>query len=112
MIMDDVSKRLCTILKDRGISKFELSKRCPDVARSSVYNVAKGSKRATVVTLASVCKGLQISLTDFFDWDKDYELDLSDRERVTIEGYRQLDKSRQDRLEAYLKALLEETSKE
>ena len=41
MIKDDVSARVCEILEERGISKYDLSKWCPDVARSSVYNVAK-----------------------------------------------------------------------
>jgi len=41
MIMDDVSARVCEILEERGISKYDLSKWCPDAARSSVYNVAK-----------------------------------------------------------------------
>ncbi len=108
MIMDDVSARICSILEERGISKFELSKRCPDVSRSSVYNVAKGSKSATVVTLDSICRGLEIPLKDFFDWQANVDVNLSETERVTIEGYRKLNKEQQNRLQGYLKALLEE----
>ncbi|MBQ8947224.1 MAG: helix-turn-helix transcriptional regulator [Lachnospiraceae bacterium] len=111
MIMDDVSARVCEILEERGISKYDLSKRCPDVARSSVYNVAKGSKRATIVTLDSICRGLGISLKDFFDWRADLDMILKDDERVTIEGIRSLDTEQQARLQGYLKALLEEKKK-
>ncbi len=108
MIMDEVSARICEILEERGMSKFELSRRCPDVSRSSVYNAAKGSKRATVVTLDSICQGLEISIRDFFDFAGEINVNLNDVERVTIEGYRQLDKEQQNRLQGYLKALLEE----
>ncbi len=108
MIMDEVSARICAILERKGISKFELSRRCPDVSRSSVYNAAKGSKRATVVTLNSICRGLEISMKDFFDWRADLDIILNDSERITIEEYRQLDTEQQSRLRGYLKALLEE----
>ena len=111
MIMDDVSKRLCAILEERGISKYELSKRCPDVARSSVYNVAQGSRRATVETLDSICRGLQISLTDFFNWERECELELSDQERITVQEIRRLDDRQKDRLQGYLNAMLEENNK-
>ena len=111
MIMDEVSKRVCALLEERGISKFELSKRCPDVSRSSVYNVAKGSKRATIVTLDSICRGLQVPIRDFFDFNGHIEFNMDDKERITLEGFRQLDEGQKDRLQGYLKALLEEQKK-
>ena len=105
MIMDLVSKRINDLLKERKMSRYVLSKKCPDVSRTSIYNAADGSKRATMETISTICNGLEISLRDFFDFDNDVTIHLSDKETAIIEKCRSLSNEDLKRLEGYLDAL-------
>ena len=109
MIMEDVSERIRVLLLERGLSPYELSMRCqPFLSRSSVYNAVKGKKRVTVDTIDIICKGLEISLSDFFRFSDAAVLNLTDDERTSVDIYRHLDKVRQNRFRGYLQALQDE----
>ena len=108
MIMDDVSARINQLLSERGISKFELSKRCPGVSRASVYNAANGYKRVTIETIYCICCGLEISMGDFFNWENDCNIHISSNERDLIEEIRNLTPDQVSRLTGYMHSMAEE----
>lgn len=108
MIMDEVSDRIQFILKERKMTPFELAGKCEDVAQTSVYNAVKGSKNATVFTLSNICEGLDVSMSEFFDWNGEVKITPSKKEKILLENFRSLDREKQGRVMGYLKALMEE----
>ncbi|MBO7355085.1 MAG: helix-turn-helix transcriptional regulator [Lachnospiraceae bacterium] len=111
VITDDISGRIRQILEERNMSAFELTKCCTDVGRTSVYNAVNGKKNSTVVTIDSICNGLEVSLSDFFDWTGEAKVTPSKNEQILLENYRSLDKEHQGMLRGYLKALMEDQGK-
>ena len=108
MIMDQVSERIHDLLNERGISPYELSKRCKGLSRSSIYNALNGTKVVTLETMDCICKGLEISLSEFFRFADAVEMNLSEDERASMDIYRQLDEVRQNRFKGYMLALFDE----
>lgn len=111
VITDEISDRIKHILEERNMSAFELTKCCTDVGRTSVYNAVNGTKNSTVVTIDSICNGLEVSLSEFFDWNGEVKVTPSRNEQILLENYRSLDKEHQGMLRGYLKALMEEQGK-
>ena len=84
MIMDKVSARINQILKERKMTKFDLFKKCENVSRSSVYNAANGKSKVSIVTIDYICKGLEMSVPQFFNWNDEQEIHLTAEEREII----------------------------
>ena len=61
----DVLKRLRRLMNDRGWSDYMLAKKS-GVHESTVYSMFKKGNTPTVPTLQNFCKGLGITMAEFF----------------------------------------------
>ena len=107
MLMEQISARFDQLIKERGIKVFDVARQCPNLSIQTVYNLANGDKNTTVETLGIVCKGLGVSLKDFFDWDADDHYTLSNDEKLLIEYYRRMDDIEKARASGYYKAIID-----
>ena len=91
----DVKKRMQELLDQRGWSMYRLSQEA-DIPWSTIRNVMKKDTEPMISTLEIFCKGLGISLSQFFDVDAqggltaeqrrmlDMWATLSERERAAV----------------------------
>ena len=61
----DVLERLNKVLKEAGITRYRLSKKC-DVPEETLTGIFNRGSIPTIVTLEAICKGLNITLSQFF----------------------------------------------
>lgn len=66
----NVSTRLKQLMDERKITKFMLAKRA-DISWNTVNNILSCDGNPTIETLSMLCKGLGISLVQFFDEDEE-----------------------------------------
>ena len=108
MIEDKVFERIGYIRKTKHFSMYRLGKEA-DIPYSSLNNIIHRRTCPTIATLEKLCKGLNITLSDFFDFEL-YPLqneNLTPEEDELINKYRALTKNKQERLQAYLDGLSE-----
>ena len=108
MIEDKVFERIGYIRKTKHFSMYRLVKEA-DIPYSSLNNIIHRRTCPTIATLEKLCKGLNITLSDFFDFEL-YPLqneNLTPEEDELINKYRALTKNKQERLQAYLDGLSE-----
>ena len=100
-------ERLC---KERGISQYELAKRS-HLQESSVRNMFQKGTTPTYRTLSAVCRGLGITVPQFFTGSSFLEkLPPEEKELMTI--YLKLDHKDRDRLLTYARRILKQNEKE
>ena len=61
----DILERLNKVLKEAGITRYRLSKKC-DVPEETLTGIFNRGSIPTIVTLEAICKGLNITLSQFF----------------------------------------------
>ena len=61
----DVLKRLKTIMQSKNISEYKLAK-LSGVPQSTINSMFRKYNNPTIYTLECLCKGLDISLSEFF----------------------------------------------
>ena len=108
MIEDKVFERIDYIRKTKHFSMYRLAKEA-DIPYSSLNNNNHRRPCPTIATLEKLCKGLNITLPEFFDFEL-YPLqneNLTPEEDELINKYRSLNKNKQERLQAYLDGLSE-----
>lgn len=96
--------RIKNICKSRNWSVYRLAKES-GVAYSSLSNMFKRNTEPTLPTLVSLCKGLNISLSDFFS-DNDLEIiPLNDDTKELLTMYNNLSKKSKCLAKTYIKGL-------
>ena len=108
MIEDKVFERIDYIRKTKHFSMYRLAKEA-DIPYSSLNNIIHRRTCPTIATLEKLCKGLNITLSEFFDFEL-YPLqneNLTPEEDELINKYKSLNKNKQERLQAYLDGLSE-----
>ena len=102
-----VIQRISDMLKQRNWSVYRLAKQS-DLPYSSLNNLFVRNTMPTISTLMKICKGLNISMSEFFadDTPKFNEIDtLTPDEKTLLEKYRKLDKTDKALLQAYISGL-------
>lgn len=61
----DVNERIQTIMKQKGLTYYQLAKRS-GLAQSTLSNMSARGTVPSIYTLEQICKGLQISMAEFF----------------------------------------------
>ena len=69
----NVKARLQTLMEDRGWTMYKLAKES-GVAWTTIRNMFVRNTEPSIQTLESLCKGLGISLPQFFDIENDMGL--------------------------------------
>jgi len=98
--------RIQEILAERSWSVYKLAKES-DIPYSSLNNIFIRHTTPTIISLEKICKGFNISLSEFFSYDIPIKqkTDLTTYERTIINTYRELNRNDKKILEAYLYGL-------
>lgn len=72
----DVGKRIVDLRLKKGLSTNKLAN-LAGISQSYLRDIELGKKQPTVEYLGYICDALKISLKDFFDEEKDKELEIS-----------------------------------
>ena len=83
----DVKSRLQTLMDERGWTMYRLAKES-DIPWTTLRNMMKRNTEPTIPTLESVCNGLGISMSQFFDSDN--QMGLTDEQWVLLEQWKRL----------------------
>ena len=103
--MNETCKKLKKLMKQRGWTLYRLAAES-GLAYSSVSNLFNRNTEPTLPTLRCLCKGLGISLSEFFaDEPAPVRIDYSMEEQELIINYRSLRKTDKGLLNAYLYGL-------
>ncbi len=105
------SFRINELAEAKNLSRYALAAQCPEVVRSTVYNALSAKQSMKLETLIYICEALQVSLRDFFDFDKKPEEIYSGEERLLINDYRKLDRDQKQRTFGYMQAMLEDNKR-
>ena len=61
----DVHTRLNNLMEERGWTEYKLSKAC-GLSESTIANIFRRGTMPSIATLATICSGFGISLSQFF----------------------------------------------
>ena len=100
----DVKARLEQLMEERGWTIYRLAKES-HIPWSTVRNMFKRNNDPSLFTLESICKGLGMSLAQFFD--ENNQSGLTDEQRRLLQDWNRLD-DRDKRLVSELLASLNE----
>lgn len=102
---NETLKRINELLQDRGWSVYKLSQESK-IPESSLNTLFQRNNEPKLSTLRSICHGFQISLSEFFDYEKTPEfVDLSADELKLLVEYRSTSKYDKKLLRTYLAGL-------
>ena len=106
MIENEVLGRIREFLKLNHWSIYKLAK-ASGIPYSSLNNCFLRNTCPTIPTLEKLCKGLDISLSDFFDFKKNplRDASLSEDEQNLLNAYRNLSIRDKELFNAYLDGL-------
>lgn len=106
LIEDDVLNRIDFFLKYKHWTLYKLAK-VSGLPYSSLNNIFNRRTCPTLPTLEKICKGFNITLSEFFDYDNNpvKSEDLTDCEQELLYSYQSLSHRDKDRLEAYMMGL-------
>lgn len=106
MTENEVLQRIREFLKLNRWSIYKLAKES-GIPYSNLNNCFLRNTCPTIPTLEKLCKGLNISLSDFFDYEKNPLRDktLSEDEQNLLSAYRNLSIRDKELLNAYLDGL-------
>ena len=98
----NVAERIEELLKERDLSVNKLAE-ISHVAQSTLSSALKNKRRTsiTVDTLEKICKGLGITLSDFFKIDEQQEM-VSTREKLLLDNFRKMSEEKKKALIALL----------
>lgn len=69
----EVRDRLAELLEKQGMSRYRLAKKC-EMPEETLTNIFTRGSNPTIATLEIICKGLNITLSQFFADDDMVEL--------------------------------------
>lgn len=105
-IEDQVFERILYLCRIKHYTMYHLAKEA-DLPYSSLNNIVHRRTCPTVGTLAKICRGLNITLPEFFDFEL-YPLrdaSLTPREDELLNKYKSLSQKKQALLDAYIDGL-------
>ena len=106
-LIADISSRLKHVLDERGWTVYKLIGES-HISKNSVYNAYYGRAGVMVNTLNRMCKTMDMEIVDFFSYQPTEDINLSESERIDIMNKRKLDEAAQQRISAYIQALVDE----
>lgn len=106
VIENDVLDRIQYLLSFRHWSVYQLAK-ASGLSYSSLNNLFKRRTCPTIATLDKICAGFEISLTDFFNFQKNplRNETISEDQQELLNAYDSLSAKDRELLRAYLKGL-------
>ena len=77
----DVKARLQELMDERGWTIYRVAKEA-DIPWSTVRNMFKRNTEPSIATLECICRGMGISLSQFFDTESEQRLPMEQRELI------------------------------
>ncbi len=106
MIEDKIIERIQELCERKHMSLYRLAKNA-ELPYSSLNNILHRRTCPTVTTLERLCKGLNVSLSEFFDFEiypiRNEELTLEEEE--LLNKYKNLSLRKKELLHAYIEGL-------
>ena len=106
MIEDQIIERIQELCTRKHISLYRLAKNA-ELPYSSLNNILHRRTCPTVTTLERLCKGLNVSLSEFFDFEiypiRNEELTADEEE--LLNKYKNLSARKRELLHAYMERL-------
>ena len=101
-----VISRIQTLLEFNHWSIYKLAKES-NLSYSSLNNIFNRKTCPSIITLEKICKGFNISLSEFFDFDNNPLRceSLSEEQQELINSYESLSQKDKELLKAYLQGL-------
>ena len=100
----DVKARLQALMDERGWTIYRLAKEA-NVSWSTVRNMFKRNTEPSIGTLEAICKGMGMTLPQFFDVEN--QMGLSDEQRQLINQWAKLDEHKRQLVNVLLEVLNE-----
>lgn len=101
--MKDILQEITRLRKARGWSEYELAKNS-DLQQSTISTWYRKNQTPTIPTLEKVCKGLGVTLSQFFA-DGDDPISLTAEQREMLDNWSALSKKQQGLLLEFLKSI-------
>lgn len=98
-------ERLRQIMEDRSLSRYKLGK-ITGITQASLSTIMSGKCAPSLATIDKLCKGLGISVSDFFNMAGDKPYILSTEEREALRYWNELDKSQKKMAIAFAQGLV------
>ena len=95
-VVKNVARKIDILRSQYNYTYRELSKKS-GVSLATLYDIINGNKIPNIYTLDCICTALNVSLSDFFDFD-DNVIKLRGKEAVLIRIFRELSPMSQDTL--------------
>ncbi|MCL0063448.1 helix-turn-helix domain-containing protein [Peptococcaceae bacterium] len=103
----DISKRIKDLRRKFGLSQGELARRAK-VPQSGISFIESGDKSPSIKTITLICKGLGITLKEFFDFDNTNINNSAPELQQLIDTAKTLSPKQLKQLNEFLKTLKEE----
>ncbi len=108
MVEDKVFERIEELTKKKHLTLYRLAKNA-EIPYSSLNNIMHRRTCPTVGTIEKLCKGLNITLSEFFNFES-YPLSdtsLTPDEDELLNKYRNLNNRKKELFQAYLDGLID-----
>ena len=102
-IVKNVALRIDYLRNANNLTLRELSKKS-GIAPSALHNIINGHKIPNIYTLSCICNALNITLSDFFDFDEEV-IKLRGKEAIVIKIFREVSPMSQDTIIKVLKCM-------
>ena len=102
----DVKERLKQLMDERGWTIYKVAKEA-NIPWSTVRNMFKRNTEPSIGTLEAICKGMGMTLPQFFDVEN--QMGLTAEQRQLINQWSKLDDRKKKLVIELLKALNEKT---
>lgn len=95
-IIEQTAKRIDGLRLQHNLSLRELAKKS-GISHSALSNIIKGAKIPNIYTISNICNALNISLSDFFEFDERV-IQIRGKEAILIKIFREVSPMSQDTL--------------
>ena len=102
-IIQKISSRIDMLRTQQNLTFRSLSKRS-GISLSTLYDIIQGNKIPNILTLENICSALNISLSDFLDFN-DEVIRLRGKEVIVIKIFREVSPMSQDTVIKMLKCM-------
>lgn len=98
----DVKSRLQQLMDERGWTIYKVAKEA-DIPWSTVRNMFKRNTEPSIMTLECICRGMGITLCQFFD--EENQMGLTQEQSRLIQDWSKLDEKNQHLVSELVEAL-------
>ena len=100
-----VIRRIIELCRERQLSQYKLAQ-ISDIPNTTLNNMISQNKMPTITSLERLCKGLDITLAEFFSSEKLYP-DVTEEQHELLQLWETLEPNEKKLVKAYIRMLEE-----